>query len=395
VYILAWNYSWIYALEWEWSLESKFQGPQGRMQFRFDNEHAVGGSHHQKFAVIDNSVAFVGGFDFNSDDWDDRDHLPEKPDRGDHGRHHGPYHDIQACLVGPAALELGKYFKSRWERAGNNGLELYPPLPLETVEIGVPVRARKVALSLNQPKTINHPESTLEIRVLYEDAIRSAREMIYMENQYFSAEVVGNALLERMRDRSLPQLDIAVVLPKQLPSWVEAAAMEPGRLHWIKELNAAAQEFGHHLGFYYTTGVKEDGTEVPTLIHSKLMVIDDCFLTVGSANASNRSQGLDTELNVSWEARDPDEDALRASIRNVRVNLLSEHCGLLGTETPPALLRRRGLVDYLDFLAQTRSGRLRTLTPEAILEERGWLNQLDRLGVNLDPTHSPIDEVLS
>ena len=397
IYILAWDYSWIYAMEWEWGLESKFQHAGGRLQFRFDSEHAVGGSHHQKFVVIDNSVAFVGGLDFNADDWDDRDHLPHNPLRGTSEKPHGPYHDIQASLVGPAALELAKYFKTRWERAGHNGLELHAPLPLASVDVGRPIHGQSVALSLNQPKTMSFPESTLEIRNLYEDAIRAAREMIYMENQYFSADAVANVLAERMEDRSLPALDIAVIQPKQAPGWVEAAAMEPGRLHWIKELSALAERTGHRLRFYYSAAAGRDGNEVATLIHSKLMIVDDRFLTVGSANTSNRSQGLDTELNVSWEANGLEDEALRDSIRTARVDLLAEHCGFLasGGAPPAELQRRRGLVEYLDQLAASRNSRLRFLTPEVILQARQWLGQLEWLGVSLDPKYPIVEEALS
>src|SRR5687767_2069522 len=115
IYILAWDFSVIYAHEWELFQRSKFQqAPHGRLQFRFDSEHAVGASHHQKFAVIDGVTGFVGGLDFNSDDWDDRRHLAFNPHRSDSGKEpHHPYHDIQTYLAGPAARDLAAYFETR------------------------------------------------------------------------------------------------------------------------------------------------------------------------------------------------------------------------------------------------------------------------------------------
>jgi hypothetical protein len=81
-----------------------------------------------------------------------------------------------------------------------------------------------------------------------------------------------------------------------------------------------------------------------------LLLVDDGFLSVGSANMNNRSMGLDTEVNVTWEAS-PDQNDLVRSIRDIRANLLAEH---IGSKDPKELRRLRsveGLVDYLDRLA--------------------------------------------
>ena len=109
---------------------------------------------------------------------------------------------------------------------------------------------------------------------------------------------------------------------------------------------------------YYPAATAKDGSEVPVLIHSKLMTVDDRFLTIGSANTSNRSMGLDTELNVSWEATSPDDRKVLRSIRRARVNLLAEHCGLRKQPDARRMLRRkRGLVAYLDQLARNDATR--------------------------------------
>ena len=110
----------------------------------------------------------------------------------------------------------------------------------------------------------------------------------------------------------------------------------------------------------------------PTLIHSKLLVVDDALLTVGSANASNRrSMGPDTELNLAWEADRPAAGPLGRAIRRARVDLLAEHGGVRhdrAARRAPA--RRRGLVDHLDRLAADGAHRLRRLTAEAVFEDR-------------------------
>ena len=42
--------------------------------------------------------------------------------------------------------------------------------------------------------------------------------------------------------------------------------------------------------------------------HGKLMIVDDRFLTIGSANLTNRSTSVDSELNVSIETETPDDE---------------------------------------------------------------------------------------
>ncbi len=38
------------------------------------------------------------------------------------------------------------------------------------------------------------------------------------------------------------------------------------------------------------------------MVHSKVMIVDDGFLRVGSANLNNRSMGADTECDLAFEA---------------------------------------------------------------------------------------------
>ena len=71
----------------------------------------------------------------------------------------------------------------------------------------------------------------------------------------------------------------------------------------LRSLALVAEQYGRNFGVYYTAAaLKGEGPEKPTYIHSKVLIVDDRFLSVGSANISNRSMGMDTELNLSWEA---------------------------------------------------------------------------------------------
>jgi phospholipase D1/2 len=398
VYVLAWDFSINYATEWELFQGWKFRLPSGdRLKFLFDDHHATGGSHHQKFAVVDGQVAFVGGLDFCADDWDDRRHLAECPDRADSGEEpHGPYHDVMACVAGDAAAELAAYFARRWKAAGGEELEL-PRVDGEApaVELDVALPAGPVALSRTEPTTLDGAEAVGEVRQLYLDAIAAAERLIYVENQYFSSQAVFRALVERMEDAGRPRLDVVIGLPKRAYAWVEAAATGAPRARMLDELREVAGRTGHRLGVYFSVGAgATDDDKAAVLIHSKVMVVDDRLMTVGSANISNRSMGLDTELNATWEAA-PGQRALSDAIRRARVDLLAEHCGLSGdAEAERHLARPEGLVTYLDELAGSPRARLRLLTREAFFENQQWLKALERWGFSFDPGRPAIEESL-
>ena len=99
--------------------------------------------------------------------------------------------------------------------------------------------------------------------------------------------------------------------------------MRNGRIRFWRTLHEAG---GDRVRLLYPS-VEQDGTTTNTMIHSKVMVIDDRFLRIGSANLNNRSMGADTECDLAIEAG---TDRERAAIVAVRDRLLGEHCGVDG-----------------------------------------------------------------
>ncbi|HEY3584656.1 MAG TPA: phospholipase D-like domain-containing protein, partial [Casimicrobiaceae bacterium] len=61
-------------------------------------------------------------------------------------------------------------------------------------------------------------------------------------------------------------------------------------------------------------------------MHSKVLIMDDELVSVGSANFNNRSMGFDTECNIAIEARG--EARICAAIAHLRDRLLAEHLGI-------------------------------------------------------------------
>jgi phosphatidylserine/phosphatidylglycerophosphate/cardiolipin synthase-like enzyme len=394
IYILAWNFSMIYSLDREWFQKWYFNWTTHRgLKFCFDHCHALGASHHQKFVVVDNRVAFVGGLDLCSGRWDERDHRSDNVHRvNSDGSAYTPFHDIQSYHVGPVAERLAELFKARWRIVCGEDLDLRPPAQRRTqirFKPTIPLEAEHVAISRTEAASpYGNAESVREIRQLFVDAIHSAERLIYFENQYFSSEALYRALVERMTERRSP-LEIVLVLTKQADALVEQISIGIAQVKILRDLQRLARENGHSVGIYYAASTGPDGREMPTYIHSKFLLVDDRFLTVGSANMNNRSMGLDTELNVSWEAL-LDDRALGQSIRDVRIDLLAEHTGLTAAAMRGELGRTKGLVDYLDRLAAGKASRLRHHPIETV--EYPLLTSFLPEGLPFDPEGPIFDE---
>lgn len=365
IHLLAWDYSFVYALEREWMQSFKFRLKTGdRLRFEYDAHPAAGGSHHQKFVVIDGVLAFAGGMDICECRWDDRGHRLHDPLRIDHqGTPYKPHHDLQAAVVGPIAGRLAELFRERWSHASAEPLRVPAPraedfarFDLAALSGGraVPIASRRVALS----RTYTDPRGgavAREIRSLHEDAIRAAESLIYIETQYFTSRSVAKALIERLGDAARPKLQVLIVMPHDADTPKEKFALGDSQNAVLSQVLEAAARSGHALRLLYSVAQDAQGAERATFIHSKLLIVDDRLLSVGSANLTNRSMGLDSELNLSWECG-PGDEPLGRCITRVRTELLAEHAGELDPERFASI---PGLVERLDELLASGRSRLR------------------------------------
>lgn len=393
IWILAWDFALIFAAEREWMQRLVFDWTtHARLRFQFDDNHVERGCHHQKFVVIDGQLSFLGGLDLCEDRWDDRKHLSDNPLRISRGEPHKPFHDIQAFARGrELANALEELFLARWQRTGA------PPIilpkadgtPAKDHEVGalVPIAAQEAALSRTDPYgSPTGPERCVEIEQLHLAAIAKAERLIYAETQYFSSHRLAEAFEQRMRATDRTKLEVVLILNIRGETLKEQAAVGLAQAQNVDRLRRVAKETGHRLGMYITLPAC-DTPETPertTYIHSKLMIVDDRFLTVGSANLTNRSLVLDTELNVSVETEDA-QDALGRSIRKLRANLLAEHTG------GPEIELAEGLVAALDAIAEhgeqgdkTAPCRLRT-HPSPTTSEQAALALIDPQSLPFDP----------
>ncbi|MEW5803660.1 MAG: phospholipase D-like domain-containing protein [bacterium] len=398
IYILAWDFSIVYLLTREWFQQWRFTwGASSQIKFHFDAHHPIGASHHQKFVVVDGSIAFVGGMDICSSRWDDRRHLADHPDRRNlDQKPYEPVHDIQSYHIGRAvAGQLVELFKIRWQRSGGGVLDLPPPLenPYFKIDQGISIVAEQVALSQTQGKSVFPiQESIQEIRSLYIDAIHAAERLIYIENQYFSSQAVYTALIERMADPDRSRLAIVIIVPDRMHAFFEEIGMGIAQVKMLRSLAEVASRNGHLLGIFYPASSTQNGREISTYVHAKLLLIDDRFLTVGSANIANRSMGLDSELNVSWEATSARQGQLIRSIRQARIDLLAEHTAVLAPEHRRDLGRVRRLVDNLNSLADSSRCRLQHHKMEKSYHDGEWVSSLNLDSIFFDPEKPIIEE---
>lgn len=377
--LLAWDFSVVYALERElWQKIIFDWQTNARMRFRFDSQCPIGGSHHQKFAVIDDALAFVGGTDLCEHRWDDREHVARNPLRvNPDGTSYNPYHEVQTYVAGPAARRMTELFAQRWLSSGGSAVAEHTPsaepapwladLPTAPSVVFPPGPA---AFSRTRPKcddpvlaedasrTEESVPARLEIKTLLEDAIGAAESLIYIETQYLTSRALLRALLARLTDTARSKLEIVLLLPQHPEDTKEQIAVGVAQSKLLEQLSAVAKENGHAFGLYNVVSVADNGEELYEYIHAKLMIVDDRFITVGSANMTNRSMGLDTELNVAWEADTLASD-LGRRIARARVTLLAEHVGATDLAEIEKLVAHKGLVAYLESLSTAKSTRLR------------------------------------
>ncbi|MBJ6126814.1 phospholipase D-like domain-containing protein [Microvirga splendida] len=295
-----------------------------RLELRLDHEHPTGACHHQKIVVVDDSVAFCGGIDMTDFRWDTPAHTDDNPCRVDPGRaHYPPWHDTTTCIMGEAARVLGSLARERWHRATGEEVPPSPPCdPCWPDHLSPDFTDLQVAIARTEPAYGEAQPEVREIEALYLAAIRAARRTIYIETQYFASHRIAMALGKRLQEENGPE--VVIVNPKSAVGWLEEEVMGPARAVLLKHIG----ECDRHGRFRIYTPVTEKGQDI--YVHSKVVVVDDWLLRVGSSNLNNRSMGLDTECDLAVEvppATDSSETT-RRTITSVRNRLAAEHLGV-------------------------------------------------------------------
>ncbi len=364
IHILAWDYSLVYAVEREWMQGVKVAlKSNDRIHFEYWTHPNSGGSHHQKYALIDDEVAFVGGLDLCDSRWDTRAHAPHDERRVDvSGEPYRPFHDLQLALRGAVVADFRSIFQEFWsavsEQPAPQRLERWEQAPSlrELAEGGLPLRGSQVLLSRTLFRQGQAPVA--EVEALMRAAILGAESFVYAENQYFTSLSILTAFGERLSDPARPPLTIVVVMPDGGDTPKEDFVLGNRQRSVRYALAKLAEAHGHQLRFLISSDRSAE-QPVSTFIHAKLLVVDDQLLCVGSANLTNRSMRIDSELNLTVQG-EPDSDTC-ADIRAIVDSLLCEHAGI---DEGSRFQDRSKLVEAIDELCSAPSSKLQHLAVE-------------------------------
>ncbi|MDQ4143647.1 MAG: phospholipase D-like domain-containing protein [Actinomycetota bacterium] len=315
------------------------------------------GSHHQKLFLIrhpdneDEDIAFVGGIDLCHSRHDDERH------EGDHqawdmNDAYGPrpaWHDIQLEVRGPAIGDLATTFRERWDdptpldhrnpwriAMARRARQPRHPDPLPPMaDDPRPAGPHAIQVLRTYPHKTRSPypfakQGERSIARAYIKAIKRARKLIYVEDQYFWSEEVAKSLADALR--ATPGLRLIGLVPL-VPEQKGLVSETPELLGQRKAWDIVRAAGGERVVLY---GVENDMGR-PIYIHAKACIIDDVWAMVGSDNLNRRSWTHDSELSCAvvddtHDDREPTDpsglgDGARRFARELRLSLWREHLG--------------------------------------------------------------------
>ncbi|XP_057771947.1 phospholipase D alpha 4 [Salvia miltiorrhiza] len=299
-----------------------------------------------------------------------------------------PWHDVHACVVGQAGRDVLENFEQRWTKQCDPSL-LVPVSSIQELsqsqQPNPTTSASERSWNVQVFRSIDHVSAcplpknlSIErsIHEAYVEAIRRADRFIYIENQYFIGGChmweenkhcgCGNlipieiALKVASKIKAGERFNAYIVIP-MWPEGVPESETVQDILHWTREtmkmmyriIAEAIQKSGEdshprdYLNFFCLANRETEtkGEFVPpynphpathywsaqkhrrfmVYVHSKLMIVDDAYLLIGSANVNQRSMDgqRDTEMAIGCYQHQPKNGGIRA----FRLSLWYEHTG--------------------------------------------------------------------
>jgi cardiolipin synthase len=219
----------------------------------------VGRRTHRKLVIVDGKIGYTGGFGF------DKRWLGDARDKSE-------WHDSAVRVTGPVVAQMQAIFSEDWTfttgeiLAGNT---FYP-----TTEQAGSMQAQAIKASKGDSSSLP--------KMLYFMAIQAARKTIHIQNAYF-----------------LPDQQIRTALIGAVQRGVDVKVMVPGKQIDVPMVRQASRK---HYGPMLEAGVKIYEYQ-PTMLHSKTLVVDGLFSTIGSINFDVRSMSTNAEESLSFYDR--------------------------------------------------------------------------------------------
>ncbi|HEX9821349.1 MAG TPA: phospholipase D-like domain-containing protein [Methylomirabilota bacterium] len=251
--------------------------------------------HHQTFMVArrgDEMSAFCGGVDIES---------RRTPARWSPTGLMG-WHDLHVVLEGPITRDLEREFVMRWNREkgasrraarpgwkAHETLERTPLGATDNTPAKTPHRVQMSrTLGVDSPFGPYATERD-DVAEVYRRVIATATSHLYLESQSFRSPRLADAIVRQGRARR-DLIVIVVLTAAEAFDDVKDPIRRHGDHLQFETLETLAAGLGARARFF---------TLANRAVHSKLLMVDDRMMTLGSANASVRSFELDSELNVS------------------------------------------------------------------------------------------------
>ncbi|KAL3665990.1 hypothetical protein V7S43_008788 [Phytophthora oleae] len=277
----------------------------------FDDRVKLISSQHQKNMVIassdpeDQPVAYVGGIDLANDRWDTIYHNNSAiRDAGHITYQQKGWVDGHIRIHGPAAKDVAVNFIDRWNSKflpcrnlkqrlldfANPKYDNIPPLNYASSNSTANLGNQSVQITRTFSCKYKHykefapkgENSLLQARI---KAIKNAKNFIYIEDQYF---VLMPELMDALME-VMPRIQRVIVVTKEQTN----AFTNAGYIKYLYEnVHPLRSKFPKKFAIYTTKA------ELDLCIHSKFVIIDDVYLSIGSANWNRRSMTADTELNA-------------------------------------------------------------------------------------------------
>jgi phosphatidylserine/phosphatidylglycerophosphate/cardiolipin synthase-like enzyme len=267
-----------------------------RIEMELDAKERPLHCHHEKLVIVDDRVAFVGGIDltdFAGNRLDHSHHLP---------REAIGWHDACVRLEGPVVADVAEHFALRWPRA-------LPP----RVRPGEHAGGLEVQLARTVPEHVYDglPNGEFTILESYVRALLGAQRLVYLENQFLWSPEIVEILAAKLGSPPADDFRIVVLLPAKPNNGADDTRGQLG------VLADAAVRGGDGHRFLACTLFQPGPSGGPVYVHAKIGIVDDNWLTIGSANLNEHSLFNDSEVNVVLR----DESFVRAA----RLRLWSEH----------------------------------------------------------------------
>ncbi|KAL1919177.1 uncharacterized protein VTP21DRAFT_2559 [Calcarisporiella thermophila] len=258
-----------------------------------------------------------------------------------------PWHDVAMMLVGQPARDVGRHFIQRWNflRRSRQDRDNYPfllPPPdfkqIDLDRLGLTGTCEVQILRSVSDWSMGVKETEQSIHKAYIRCIERAEKFIYIENQFFITSTIvegvridngiGEAIVARIIRARLrnEKFRIVLVMPL-LPDFCSAVEANSGtplrRILYFQYMSICRGEHSIY-GRLQKEGINPDdyftiyglrqwdklGGQYVTeqvYVHTKLMIVDDRTVIIGSANINERSLRGDRDSEIAAIVRDTDQ----------------------------------------------------------------------------------------